>query len=135
MYTRIHLHVFQNFHEALFRCIHIYTYTPTFFKNFGYYYYIYYHNILTQNFIFLFYLDVYTYTRIHPLVFQNFHEALFGCKHVYTYTPPFFKIFGYHYIIYYHNILTQNFLFLFYLDVYMYTRIHPHFSKILANTI
>ena len=120
--------------------LHVNTYTrihPDFSKFFGYHYIIYYHNILTQNFLFFFYLHVYTYTRIHPrvsiqvhpLVFQNFHEALFGCKHVYTYTPPFFKIFGYHYIIYYHNILTQNFLFLFYLDVYTYTRIHPIFQK------
>ena len=44
--------------------------------------------------------------------------VLFGCIHVYTHTPPFFKIFGYYYIIYYHNILTQYFLFLFDLGVF-----------------
>ena len=94
---------------------------------------------LLNSFYFCF---IWMYTRIHVYtpIFQNFHEALFGCKHVYTYTPPFSKflaitilyitiILGYYYIVYYHNILTQNFLFLFYLDVYTYTRIHPHFSK------
>ena len=71
-------------------------------QNFGYYYIIYYHNMITQNFILL---------------------VFFGCKHVYTYTPSFRKN---------ENL---NFFMRLYLDVNTYTRKHPNSLNFSAISI